>query len=99
MGNPCEWFNKVPVGGPGQVVHNLDRSIVGGLHLLHLPATQVPELGPSIVRVINGVDLEQGLGVSKVEFLTQGVIFLNVLSILNSLIKLATINNIGNCVS
>ena len=99
MRHPCQWLNQVPVGCPGEVEHDLDGLVVGGLELLHLPAAKLPQLRPSEMRVIDAVNSELGLWLGKVKFLINGVVFLNISSILGFQVKLATINHISNCIS
>ena len=62
VGHPCQWLNQVPVGCPGEVEHDLDGLVVGGLELLHLPAAKLPQLRPSEMRVIDAVNSELTVG-------------------------------------
>ena len=89
----CQWLNQVLVGCPGEVEHDLDWLVVGGLQLLHLPAAKLPKLRPREMRVVDAVNSELGLWVGKVKFLINGVVFINISSILGFQVKLAMKNS------
>ena len=66
----CQRFNEEPVGGPWEVTHDLDWSVVGREHLIILLTVNLPELRPSEVTIVDVVNSELCLGVDKVYFLS-----------------------------
>ena len=76
---------------PEEVVHDLDGPVVGALQPLHLPTAKLLQLGTSEMRIVNLVDFELGLWVSKVQFTAQAIVLINEPSTLCVQVKLTTI--------
>ena len=84
---------------PGQIIHDLDRSVASCHELVKLSGTKLPELGPSKVIIIDAVNNNFGLRMGKVEFLTNRIVLVYQLGSLDLYIHLVTIQLAGDCIS
>ena len=83
MWSSSQRFDKVSVSGKWQAIHNFDRPIVGRIQLVKLLGTKLPELGPSIVPIVDVVDGHLGLGVGEVKLLAYRIILVNIFGCLH----------------
>ena len=78
---------------PGQLQHNLERSVVGRLQFHKHPGTYFPQLTTSIVTIEDVLQLHFSLRVSR---LADGVVLVNVLSCLDPDVHLVAIHSVGD---